>query len=162
MDKGKPRFIVLAVMLATLTACSALYEGRYDYSDGWRIATVERVVSRDEVQDGLLKDCRPEDATPATGQSFALVTYRIFKGTRKRIVKTPVNQSLESGDSIYINLRSCEMEAVLPRPKKYPGERLPLVCEQADYSSHAIPWRNTLDGNSDDICKNQIFMHATN
>lgn len=153
MGKGKLHLIAIAIALATLTACSALYEGKYDYSDGWRIATVERLVSRHEVQDGLLKDCRSEDATQSAEQGFALVTYRIFKGTRKRIVKSPVNASLEAGDSIYVNVRTCAMEAVLPHPKKYPGEHLPPVCEQADYLPHSISWLNTLDEDSHDICE---------
>lgn len=106
--------VACVIMLPMATACSTLYEGKYDYSDGWRLARVEQVSSLRGSLSCLIQDDHPDRVTPTVDNNFALVTYRVLKGKRNRIVKIPALSSVQAGDSLYINIRDATLEAVLP------------------------------------------------
>lgn len=44
--------------LILLTACSTVYEGRYDFADGWREATVAAVLSQDQLERQRVTRCK--------------------------------------------------------------------------------------------------------
>lgn len=118
MTHSKLGMIVLVIMLPLATACSTLYEGKYDYSDGWRAAIVEQLSTQRDGLSFLIQDDHPERVTPTVDNTFALVTYRVLKGKRKRIVKIPALAPVQTGDTVYINIRDTTLEAVLPTRHK--------------------------------------------
>jgi hypothetical protein len=44
--------------LLLLTACSTVYEGRYDFADGWREGTVAAVLSQEQLERQRVTRCK--------------------------------------------------------------------------------------------------------
>lgn len=114
MTTRKPGMMVCAIMLPLATACSALYEGKYDYSDGWRVAVVEQISNQRDALSCLIQDDHPDRLTPIVDNNFALVTYRVLKGKRHLVVKLPAHTPVQAGDTLYVNIRDAQGIAVPP------------------------------------------------
>lgn len=99
-------FIVLS--LGAVSGCAMVYEDQFAFNDGWRKAKVEKVGSASTLDAVSASDCR--DVAPAKwryADGFALVSYADFGHLRRRIVALPSHTRFETGDAVYIKLRSC-------------------------------------------------------
>jgi hypothetical protein len=126
--------VISMAALALLTGCASVYEGKYDWSKGWRIGVVTRVVPIDQLKPNEVPECQ---ASPMTVEkmkqnpTWVKVGYRM--GRMRFAVFAPVTteNQFKVGDSVYVNSQSCERE-VLPRTCPSDLRRLasdaPFVC----------------------------------
>lgn len=105
-----------AVLLLPLifSACSAtMYEGKYDFSKGWRPGTV---LSLDvaSVRDRSAVDCRevlPADDMATT--RFVYVSYFIYGGHRRKVIAAVDSSTvLQVGDEVYLRVKDCAQRLV--------------------------------------------------
>ncbi|MGE3345905.1 MAG: hypothetical protein AB7I35_00570 [Ramlibacter sp.] len=100
-----------ASLIAALSAtgCALVYEGKYDWYDGWREAHVLQIGSAAEIEKPQFSDCR-EQMTPqqlATGQ-FAVLSYMRMTRKRHRVVPLQAGRSIAVGDQVYMQITSCD------------------------------------------------------
>lgn len=99
-----------------LSACTTPYEGKFDFYQGWRKATVVQPVAVGEVTKYDYADCRKAASAEqlSTGR-FAAVSYRGNRHQRTRIVAFPVGTPLRKGDLVYVNAAQCFAEVATTR-----------------------------------------------
>lgn len=98
------RRLALVGALVLLAACTTLYEGRYDFRDGWRKGEVIRIESADKVPQNVRQRCQvPDSASAAASASMAaIVKYRNFNRVRNVAVPVQAGQS-GVGDAVLFN-----------------------------------------------------------
>ena len=98
-----------AGIVVLLQGCTTLYEGKYDYRDGWRKARVVQVAPASQIQRPDFFRCI-RNATPEQRerQLFAVVTFRGYEKSVKRAVQVAPSVHLEVGDTVYVNPSSCD------------------------------------------------------
>jgi hypothetical protein len=109
----------IASMAVTLAGCAAVvYDGKFNWHDGWREAKVLQVGSASEIPAGQSSDCR-NWMTPAERSEtrFALLSYSNFARLRHRVV--PIgNETLATGDVVYMKPTRCDLPIERANPKK--------------------------------------------
>lgn len=98
-----------AGVVVLLLGCTTLYEGKYDYRDGWRKARVVQVAPASQIQRPDFFRCI-RNATPEQRerQLFAVVTFRGYEKSVKRAVQVAPSVHLEVGETVYVNPSSCD------------------------------------------------------
>lgn len=98
-----------AGVVVLLQGCTTLYEGKYDYRDGWRKARVVQVAPASQIQRPDFFRCI-RNATPEQRerQLFAVVTFRGYEKSVKRAVQVAPSVHLEVGETVYVNPSSCD------------------------------------------------------
>ena len=97
------------VMLLAATGCTTLYEGKYDFSEGWREAQVILIAPAAEIDFPQFSDCRQKPLTQLDASlPFVLLSYEHLGRTRKRVVPLPKNLDLRAGDPVYMNVTTCD------------------------------------------------------
>lgn len=126
--------VIALTVLVLLTGCATVYEGKYDWSKGWRIGVVTRVIPVDQLKPNEVPECR---ASPMTVEkmkqnaTWVKVGYRM--GRMRFAVSAPVTteDQFKVGDPVYVNSLSCERE-VLPRTcpsdPRHLASDAPFVC----------------------------------
>ncbi len=108
--------IGVSLIAALSTAgCAMVYEGKYDWNDGWREATVLQIGSAAEIEKPQFSDCR-EIALPQQLSSgkFIVVSYMHTGHRRKRVVPFNSNEGVLVGDLVYMNVLGCD-KPLMPR-----------------------------------------------
>ena len=103
----------LGLTVFILAGCSAVYEGKYDFNDGWREAEVMEIAGASEIKKLQFSDCR-DSATPeqlATGR-FAVLAYKRMGRTRAHVVPLKPSETFRPGDLVYTNVTSCDTPLV--------------------------------------------------
>lgn len=102
-----------AGVVVLLQGCTTLYEGKYDYRDGWRKARVVQVAPASQIQRPDFFRCI-RNATPEQRerQLFAVVTFRGYEKSVKRAVQVAPSVHLEVGDTVYVNPSSCDRPVI--------------------------------------------------
>lgn len=123
---------VSAVVL--LTGCATVYEGKYDWAEGWRIGVINRVVPVDQLKPNEVPECSASPETVAKmkqNATWVRVGYRM--GRMRFVVSAPVtaDNQFKVGDPVYVNSLSCDRR-VIPRTCPTDPRRLasdaPFVC----------------------------------
>jgi hypothetical protein len=98
-----------AGVVVLLQGCTTLYEGKYDYRDGWRKARVVQVAPASQIERPDFFRCI-RNATPEQRerQLFAVVTFRGYEKSVKRAVQVAPSVHLEVGETVYVNPSSCD------------------------------------------------------
>ncbi|MDP3857663.1 MAG: hypothetical protein Q8Q73_07885 [Stagnimonas sp.] len=98
-----------AGVVVLLQGCTTLYEGKYDYRDGWRKARVVQVAPASQIQRPDFFRCI-RNATPEQRerQLFAVVTFRGYEKSVKRAVQVAPSVHIEVGETVYVNPSSCD------------------------------------------------------
>ena len=105
--------LVIAIAGLSLTGCANdLYEGRYAWSDGWRLGRITETGVGLDFQKGLAKNC---NATLPADQRFAIVRLGSGRGFW-RTVPIPSDASWKENDALYINVLDCKAP-LIPRSK---------------------------------------------
>ncbi len=96
------------VALLAATGCTTLYEGKYDFSEGWREAQVIRIAKASQIETPQFSDCRQKSPIqPDANTQFALLSYEHLGRTRKRVVQSPQDIDLHAGELVYMNITTC-------------------------------------------------------
>jgi hypothetical protein len=94
---------------ASLAGCaSSVYEGKYDWRDGWRAAEVVRVQTAAEMERPRFYECvRKASPEQLANTRFAVVKYRAMSRTRWRAVPLPPGSRVAAGDRVYVDVGNC-------------------------------------------------------
>jgi hypothetical protein len=100
----------LATCAALLAGCaSVVYDGKYDWKEGWREARVERTGSAEELGGRASRDCRyrlpPEEVKSGR---FAVLGFEYMARHRHRVVPLAPGDEPARGEPVLTNLRRCE------------------------------------------------------
>ena len=101
--------IAALVALGGLAGCAMVYEGKYDWDQGWRIGRVINSGAGMTVPQTTADDCRKE-APPAdvARTVYAEVVYQSEgRWSRHRVVPIPEGVALKEGQTVYLNVNSC-------------------------------------------------------
>ena len=96
-----------------LSGCATVYEGKYDFNDGWREAEVMEFARASEIKKPQFSDCR-ESAMPkqlSTGQ-FAVLSYKRMGRKRVHVAPLMPSEAVRPGDLVYVNVTRCDTPLV--------------------------------------------------
>ncbi len=104
-----------AALVAALaaTSCAFVYEGKYDWQQGWREAQVVKTGNAAALGERQFSDCRygAETEQAASGQ-FVMLSYLQMGHMRHRVVPLHEGEAYRSGDLVYMNIQSCHTPLV--------------------------------------------------
>ena len=98
---------------AVLSACAApVYEGKYAYDDGWRMANVTQVGTGYALIANSTRDCR-EELTPeqVASRKFARVTFTSARIFHVYIVPVAPDSPVKADGQAYVNMNRCNVDA---------------------------------------------------
>lgn len=109
-----PAVGISALMLG---GCTTVYEGKYNFSDGWREAQVVQIASASEIEKSQFSDCR-ENSLPQqlSVDKFIVLSYKHMNRPRKRVIPFEPSEGVRPGDLVYMNVGSCDIP-LAPRGK---------------------------------------------
>lgn len=110
--------LIVGAAALVLPGCATIYEGRFNYGEGWRVARIAEIGLGGALANDGPTQCRL--GVPSRGRAdgrFAVVRYLGYRIQSYRIVRLPGEPSLVTGDFVYINIRDCAQPAV-PRQRK--------------------------------------------
>jgi len=99
-----------AVLVAALaaTGCTIASEGKYDWHQGWREATVVKTEDAAALEGRYFSDCRYQaDAEQVASGQFVVLSYEHMGRTRHRVVPLRQGDAYRPGDLVYMNVNSC-------------------------------------------------------
>ncbi len=100
-----------ASLIAALSAtgCALVYEGKYDWYDGWREAQVVQIGSATEIEMPQFSDCRKQMTPQQLATSrFAVLSYMHMTRKRHRVVPLQLGRAVAVGDQVYMQITSCD------------------------------------------------------
>lgn len=101
--------LLFLATLAVLSGCSTLYEGKYNFRDGWRKARVVQFIQGSTVARAEFWQClRQESAAVRSESRYALLSYSGFGRARQRLVPMPPGLDLQKNEAVYVNLGRCK------------------------------------------------------
>lgn len=108
---------ILWAGVVLVSACAGpVYEGKYGYERGWRIAKVSHVGGADADFPPTARDCRVELAAGALrGARFARVTFYGDRRVQSMIARAAPGYSPEPDDSVYVNEHDCMRDLEITR-----------------------------------------------
>lgn len=83
-----------------LSACTTLYDGRYNFADGWREGTVDTFMSLDQVERKDLHQCK--NPTSQSGEVWAVVRY-VRSGHMTTYAVPAPKDTLKLEQKVYVN-----------------------------------------------------------
>jgi hypothetical protein len=116
-DRRIPFSFLGAVLVAALTAAVCAFassEGKYDWHEGWREATVIKTENVAALRGRrYFSDCRnrAETVQLASGQ-FVVLSYKHMGRTWHRVVPLRQGEAYRPGDLVYMNVNSCNTPLV--------------------------------------------------
>jgi len=120
MERNMNRLFGIALLMSIvgMVGCSPiLYEGRYDYDDGWRRGVVVELGTAGSITRVARVDCRNETELVPNAQ-YAYVKRRHTEDFwNPRIVPVPADVQLAPRDRVLVNIQQCR-ELVLTRRTK--------------------------------------------
>jgi hypothetical protein len=97
------------VALESFVGCASVYDGKYDWDAGWRSARVIQLGPGTTVpatSDDCRKDMAPADVARTV---YAEVAYRSEgRWLRHRVVPIPEGVAVQDGETVYVNVASCD------------------------------------------------------
>jgi hypothetical protein len=95
--------------LGWLAACAMVYEGKYNWDEGWRFGRVIRLGTGKALVQTPPEECRQEAASADAARTlYAEVAYQSEgRWLRQLVVPIPEGMALKEGQKVYLNLRSC-------------------------------------------------------
>ncbi len=100
---------IAALLLASTAGCSTVYEGKYEFSEGWREARVIQIAPASQIERPEFFDCiRRASPQERATESFIVLSYRRMGKTAKRAAPLSANSQLRVGDAVYVNASGCD------------------------------------------------------
>ena len=96
-------------MLGALAGCALVYEGKYDWDQGWRIGRVINAGAGMTVPATSAEDCRKQLSPADVARTeYAEVAYQSEgRWLRHRVVPVPEGVARKQGETVYLNVYSC-------------------------------------------------------
>lgn len=106
---------VFGLSVFALSGCTTVYEGKYDFSEGWREAKVIQIERASEIAKPQFSDCRVNASPPyLAADKYIVLTYKHLNRPRKRVVPFGPSDSARVEDLVYVNVTDCE-RPLIPR-----------------------------------------------
>lgn len=106
---------VFGLSVFALSGCTTVYEGKYDFSEGWREAKVIRIERASEIAKPQFSDCRDNASTQyLASDKFIVLSYKHLNRPRKRVVPFGPSGDARAEDLVYMNVTDCE-SPLIPR-----------------------------------------------
>lgn len=103
------RLSVLSIS-AMLVGCATVYDGKYDYDEGWRLATVVELGNGTTRFKDTSLDCRTlRFGTHSQATQYAYVRYLRSFAPRMAVVPIPGHTEVGVKQRIFINLNDCRV-----------------------------------------------------
>lgn len=105
------RLLRLTLPALALSACAEYPDAQHPRLDGWRVATVDHTVKLDESTPlvGFTQDCRALLHTASEPpSSWVMLHYRRPPEDIFRVVPVADPSQLKQGDSVYVQVQSCD------------------------------------------------------
>ena len=102
------RRVTLALAGVSLAGCATVYDGKYDWQDGWRRGRIEAIGSPTEFP-GAFGSCMSDP--PA--ERYANVAYVLSMIHIRSMVHRVVplrDKSMRAGQDVFVNVKSCDQE----------------------------------------------------
>lgn len=101
--------MVTALVVLSATGCANVYEGKYNFSDGWREAKVVAVVQGAKIERPSFWECtRKLEAAQRAATDFVLLSYRGVNRQQRYMVSAPANLPVTPDERVYLKVGSCE------------------------------------------------------
>src|ERR1043166_747805 len=102
------------VLLVPLVGCAMVYEGKYDWDEGWRAGHVVHLGKGKQLPPPPGGDCRQGVAASVIEKTlYADVRFQTEgRWIRERVVPIPANVDVHEGDLVYFNTRDCKQMAI--------------------------------------------------
>lgn len=103
---------------AMLCSCAVIYEGRYDYDDGWRVVYVLETGVTFTKLPAPSVDCRPRVLAVAVSRAKVYAYVRYFRNFAPRhgVFLIPEGGGLQPGQRAYAKITDCS-EPLVPHGK---------------------------------------------
>lgn len=116
---------VFGLSIFGLSGCTTVYEGKYDFSEGWREAKVVQIERASEIAKPQFSDCRVS-ASPKylASDKFIVLSYKHLNRPRKRVVPFGPSNGVQVGEFVYMNVTDCDVPLMFRREP--PSNRHPF------------------------------------
>lgn len=106
---------VFGLSIFGLSGCTTVYEGKYDFSEGWREAKVVQIERASEIAKPQFSDCRATTSqSHLASDKFIVLSYKHLNRPRKRVIPFGSNDGARVGDRVYMNVTDCN-SPLIPR-----------------------------------------------
>jgi len=106
---------VFGLSIFALSGCTTVYEGKYDFSEGWREAKVIQIERSSEIAKPQFSDCRVPTSLPhLASDKFIVLSYKHLNRPRKRVVPFGPSDGTRVEDFVYMNVTDCN-SSLIPR-----------------------------------------------
>lgn len=115
--------IWMTLALAVLGGCATVYDGKYNYEQGWRIGEVWKIGTGTARFPIAGVDCRATASqADLAGSRYAYIQFvfdpmggkYFYHGPKQRhaIVAIPEGINLQESERVYVNVRDCDQAIV--------------------------------------------------
>ncbi len=120
---------VFGLSIFALSGCTTVYEGKYDFSEGWREAKVIQIVRASEIAKPQFSDCRvSESLQHLASDKIVVLSYKHLSRSRKRVVPFGPSDGVHVDDLVYMNVTDCGSPLV-PRSERSAFARRPNAAD---------------------------------
>ena len=99
----------IGLSVFALAGCATVYEGKYDFSDGWREAKAIRIERDTEIAKLQFSDCRDTASLQQlASDKFIVLSYKHLNRPRIRVVPLGPSSGVRVEDLVYVNVTDCE------------------------------------------------------
>lgn len=113
---------VFGLSVFALSGCTTVYEGKYDFSEGWREAKVIQIDRASEIAKPQFSDCRVSASSQyLPSDKFIVLTYKHLNRPRKRVVPFGPSDGARVEDLVYVNVTDCERPLIPRSEPPVPG-----------------------------------------
>lgn len=114
------RLLLLAASAVLASGCTTLFEGKYDFREGWRRGEVLRIMDGGAIERPRYWRCsRRATAEELAGGRYAVLAYdEVPYRARRYLVAVPAGMELQAGQHVYVNVYQCDHAIALPGASK--------------------------------------------
>ena len=118
-------WIPVGLTVFGLSGCTTVYEGKYDFSEGWREAKVIQIDRASEIAKPQFSDCRATSSLQhLASDKFIVLSYKHLNRPRKRVVPLGPSDDVRVEDLVYMNVTDCDIPLI--SRSEPPSHRQPL------------------------------------
>ncbi|TWO68000.1 hypothetical protein FN976_23925 [Caenimonas sedimenti] len=111
--------IFLGISTSLLSGCATVDEHGHRFSEGWRNATVVRLLKGSEIERPRFWTCtRDVPEAQRLGRDYVVVSYRGVNRQQQHLAAVAPDLSLQPGEKVHVNVTACEQAVAKHSPGK--------------------------------------------
>lgn len=109
----------LGISTLLLGGCATVDEHGHKFSEGWRTATVVRLLKGSEVERPRFWTCtRDVPEAQRLGRDYVVVSYRGVNRQQQHLTALSPDLALQPGEKVHVNVAACEQAIAKLSPGK--------------------------------------------